>query len=139
MMTDEKRQLLEFFKDEASWTRDVEARDRSGTPVHYDDPTAVAWDLVGGLCRLFGWRRACTLFGQVQRHVADGERRSFGWPAAQTDIEAMRSLQEFNDSATTDFNHLYEQLQSMPLSVPGVRRGAPSGDSTCEPHPREER
>lgn len=143
MMPDEKCQLLALFKDKANWTRDVEARDRSGTPVHYDDPSAVAWDLAGGLCHLFGWQRASMLFGQVQRHIADVQRRSFGWPAPQTNIEAMRSLQEFNDRTTTDFSILYEQLESMPSWVRGRRRVTRSDDSApandCDPLPREER
>ena len=69
MMPDEKAQLLALLEDERRWCRDAEARDADGNSVSFHDATAVAWDITGALCRLFGWRRACELFRQLDRHI----------------------------------------------------------------------
>lgn len=94
MMPDEKTQLLALLEHHGKWCRDAEAHDANGDPVTYDDDAAVAWDITGALCRLFGWQRACVLFGQMERHIV-GKRRTVGWPMRDTGIDAMKALQDF--------------------------------------------
>ena len=120
MMTDEKAQLLALLAHRGTWCRDAEARDTSGNAVTYDDDAAVAWDITGAICRLFGWQRACVLFGQVERHLV-GKRRSVGWPPRDTGIEAMIALQDFNDRTDTTFDRLQERLEAMPVWSSGSR------------------
>jgi hypothetical protein len=126
MMADEKERLLAFFERESIWCRDGEAQDAAGDPVRYDDDAAVAWDITGALCRLFGWQRACVLFGQFDRHI-HGKRVAFGWPQRNTDVDAMVALQEFNDRAETTFAHLRGAIESMP-----VWHGSGRGQATAQ-------
>ena len=86
----------------------------------YDDDAAVAWDITGALCRLFGWQRACVLFGQMERHIV-GKRRTVGWPKRDTGIDAMKALQDFNDRADTTFDMLHERIEAMPVWNSGNR------------------
>ena len=74
----------------------------------------MAWDITGALCRLFGWRRARILFGQLDRHI-HGKRIAFSWPARDSEIEAMTALQDFNDRADTTFETLRERIETMPV------------------------
>ena len=121
MMPEEKTKLLELFDDERRWCRNAEARDENDQSVHYDDAAAVAWDLTGALCHLFGWPRALVLFGQVQRHIAGNHRRVSGWPTRLNSIEAMQSLQEFNDGEGTRFPELHAKLECLPVWKAGAR------------------
>ena len=91
----------------------VEARDGQGAPVRYDDESASAWDVTGGMCFLFGWQRACELFPQLEQHVTGRPRnRRFVQSPA---IDSMRVLQDFNDSGDTTYDVFVGHLQSMPV------------------------
>lgn len=114
MMVGEKERLLALLADEGSWCQDAEAHGADGVAVCCTDEAAVAWDLTGALCRLFGWRRACALFGQLDRHI-HGRRRAFGWPRHNTALDAMAALQEFNDRSDMTFSLLRGQIESMPV------------------------
>jgi hypothetical protein len=114
MMPDEKTQLLGLLERDSRWCRNAEALDASGHGVAYDDDAAVAWDITGALCQLFGWERACVLFEQLDRHI-HGRRIKFGWPIRDTEMDAMAALQEFNDRAGTTFASLRERLETMPV------------------------
>lgn len=127
MMPDEKAMLLALLEHQGKWCRDAEARDAKGDAVRYDDDAAVAWDITGAVCRLFGWRRACVLFVQLEKHVV-GKRKPVGVPPTDQSIDAMKSLQDFNDGADTTFDLLYERLKAMPVWSGGSRAdGAPMG------------
>jgi hypothetical protein len=114
MMPDEKERLLKLFEHESRWCREAEAHNAHGDAVYYDDSAAVAWDITGALCQLFGWRRAAVLFGQLDRHI-NGRRGAFGWPARDSEIDAMVALQNFNDRAETTFGIVKERLVTMPV------------------------
>jgi len=120
MMPDEKTQLLSLFDHRGAWCRAAEAQDANRNPVHYDDQSAVAWDITGALCRLFGWKRACVLFKQLERHFV-GKPQDFSWPPRDTDIDAMKALQDFNDRSDTTFDLIREQLEAMPVWRRGCR------------------
>jgi hypothetical protein len=64
MLHNEKNPLLALFEIKNCWCQDAEARDASGDPVKFRDPLATTWDITSAICRLFGWKQACTLFGQ---------------------------------------------------------------------------
>ena len=113
MMPDEKTELLALLEHAGKWCRDAEAQDANGDPVTCDDDAAVAWDLTGALCRLFGWQRACVLFEQMERHII-GKRKAVGWPIPDLSIEAMKALQGFNDQSDTTFDVLRERIEAMP-------------------------
>ena len=110
MMQDEKEKLLTLFEDENRWCQHVEARDQRGNPVHYNDATAAAWDVVGGMCFLFGWERACKLFLQVSRDVT-GLKRGPG--LRDREMVAMASLQDFNDQRDTTYDLVMARLRDM--------------------------
>jgi hypothetical protein len=114
MMPDEKRQLLALLDREDRWCRNAEAQDANGAAVRYDEGVAVAWDITGALCRLFGWRRACELFGQLDRHI-NGKRGATGWPDQNSEIDSMAALQDFNDRADTTFEMMRERIETMPV------------------------
>lgn len=120
MMPDEKAQLLDLLEHDGKWCRDSEALDAAGNGVAYDDDTAVAWDITGALCRLFGLQRACVLFEQIERHLA-GKRRGMQWPLSDTSMDAMKALQAFNDHSETTFELLRERLEAMPVWTSGQR------------------
>jgi hypothetical protein len=125
MKPDEKTRLLALFAYPGNWCRGAEARDVYGDPVTYDNDTAVSWDLTGALCRLFGWNRACLLFGQIGRHVI-GQRALGRRPRADAGIHAMRVLQDFNDQAEITFDTLRERIKTIPVSQSGRREGGPA-------------
>jgi hypothetical protein len=120
MMPDEKTRLLALLEHPGKWCCDAEAQDANGDPVRFDDETAVAWDITGALCRLFGWERAQVLFSQVERHIV-GERRVAGWPSCDKGIDAMKALQDFNDHVDTTFDMLRERIEAMPVWNSGNR------------------
>ena len=120
MMPDEKSQLLDLLGEDGTWCRDAEARNSHGEAVAYDNNAAVAWDITGALCRLFGWDRACVLFEQIERHIF-GRRRVASWPERDRGIEAMKALQTFNDGAELTFAMLRAQLEALPVWQHGGR------------------
>jgi len=125
MMPDEKERLLALFDTEARWCRGAEAANTTGRAVSYDDGDAVAWDLTGALCVLFGWPRACVLFGQLDRHL-HGRRAPLSWPARSSEMDAMSALQEFNDRPETTFETLRARLEAVPVwrATAGAVEGA---------------
>jgi hypothetical protein len=116
MSPDEKEKLLELLHDERRWCKDAEARDQHGNAVRYDDVAAVAWDLTGATCLLFGWPRACELFRQLDRHITGRKRKHY--LRQNLDIASMAALQDFNDLGGTTYDAIATRLNSMP-----VRRG----------------
>lgn len=114
MMPEEKEQLLALLDSEHKWCQDAEAQDSNGNAVHFCDDAAVAWDVTGALCRLFGWRRACQLFEQFDRHI-HGKRVLFGWPERDPEMVAMAALQDFNDRTDVTFAMLRSQIETMPV------------------------
>ncbi len=127
MMPDEKSRLLTLFEHADTWCRDAEAQDAHGNSVVFDDDAAVAWDITGALCRLFGWQRACVLFGQLERHVV-GRRRPPGWPLRDGFIDSMIALQEFNDRPDVTFDLLRERIEAMPVWSGAGRTKSPASD-----------
>jgi len=116
MRQDEKDKLLTLFEKQSQWCKHVEARDKRGQPVHYDDKTAVAWDLVGGMCFLFGWERACALFKEVERHVSGLQRCR---AARAPEMAAMAFLKDFNDKRDTTYNLIMAKLRDVPVQNRG--------------------
>jgi hypothetical protein len=121
MMPEEKEQLLAFLDHERRWCRDAEAHDANSDAVRYDDDAAVAWDVTGALCRLFGWQRACVLFGQLDRHI-NGKRVAIGWPARDAEMDAMCALQDFNDRVDMTFDMMRERIETVPVWQGNARR-----------------
>jgi len=121
MMPEEKEQLLAFLDHERRWCRDAEARDAKSDAVRYDDDAAVAWDVTGALCRLFGWQRACALFVQFDRHI-NGKRAGIGWPVRDAEMDAMGALQNFNDRVDMTFDMIRERIDTMPVWHGNARR-----------------
>ena len=121
MMPEEKEQLLALFDHERKWCQKTEAQDANKNAVHYNDPSATAWDVTGALCRLFGWRRACELFRQLDRHI-HGKRVTPAWPARDAEMDSMAALQDFNDGAETTFDVVRGQLETMPVWAGNARR-----------------
>jgi hypothetical protein len=119
MLAAEKGQLLSFFDSAASWCQDAEARDGNGTPVQYDDPAAVSWDLTGGLCRLFGWRRTGILFSQLERHII-GKKAPYRYDCDPV-ISSMLVLQKHNDDPNIGFETIRGELESMPVWTGSAR------------------
>ncbi len=113
MIQDEKDKLIALFDDKRRWCRGQDAADADGHVVHYDDEQAVSWDLVGGLCHLFGWKRACTLFEPVSRHLSG--RRPLKWSIKNLQIAAMTSLLNFNDDADTTHELVMSRLRDLPV------------------------
>lgn len=112
MKADEKIKLLEMFDSARKWCQGSEARNQAGDPIRYDDPTAVSWDLVGGMCHLFGWRRASSLFRQFHDSIV-GHHSNL--PPNNEDIAAMSALIDFNDAENTSFESIIKAVQDMPV------------------------
>ena len=124
-MPDEKDKLLALFDSEQRWCQDAEASDSHGDPVKFHDPEAVAWDLTGALCRLFGWQRARVLFKQLDRHLCGKKQlKRFNRDPA---VEAMVALQEYNDRADMTFESFFLELGKMP-TWHGRKSGQPAHD-----------
>lgn len=113
MIQDEKDKLLALFEDERRWCRGVDAMDQDGQAVHYDDEQAVSWDIVGGLCHLFGWKRASRLFEPVSRNLAG--RRHLHSPSQSQEIAAMSALLDFNDNDETTYEIVMARLHELPV------------------------
>ena len=120
MIEDEKDRLLDLFADEQRWCQHAEAMNQEQDPVRYDDESAAAWDLVGGLCYLFGWPRARQLFGELEGHIV-------GRPGTASDLDAdiaaMTALVEFNDARDTTYDKVMATLRELE-----VRPGRSSSD-----------
>lgn len=128
MMQHEKDELLALFESSGKWCQRVEARDRRGNPVHYGDATATAWDIVGGMCFLFGWDRAFSLFLQVSRHFTGSQRSR---TTRNREIAAMVSLQDFNDRHDTTYEEVIDKMRGMPVYCP--RPSVSAGSSADRP------
>jgi hypothetical protein len=113
VLPDEKTRLLELFGEPGRWCQGAEARSKAGEPVQYSDCRAAAWDLTGALCFLFGWRRACELFHQLDRHIRHPKREH--WRLGDPAIAAMVALQDYNDRRSTTYEAIIERLESMPV------------------------
>lgn len=113
MMPDEKEKLLTLFDGAGRWCQEAEARDAQGDAVRFDDAAAVCWDITGAMCRLFGWRRACQLFPQVDRHITGRKRPQV--LGGNLEVDSMAALQDFNDGGETTYEKLIGLLKSMPV------------------------
>lgn len=114
MMHAEKERLLLLLSDAGRWCQHVEGRDAQGNPVHMDDDAAIAWDLSGAVYRLFGLERAGPLWVQIDRHI-NGKRREMSWPPRDVELDAMISLQVFNDRSDTTYPKVRLLLESLPV------------------------
>jgi hypothetical protein len=113
MTQDEKDRLIEFFDDEKRWCRGTDAADRRGQVVHYDDAQAVSWDIVGGLCHLFGWKRASRLFEPISRQLT--RKHHTAAPLENQEIAAMSVLLDFNDDDSTTHELMMSRLRELPV------------------------
>lgn len=111
MTQNEREQLLNLFVDKQRWSQGSEARTESGDPVSFDDDSASAWDLVGGLCKLFGWKRANQLFDQLHRHIIG---QTFDSPNQASDSSAMSALIDYNDASDTTYEKMMATLRDIP-------------------------
>jgi len=124
MMQAEKDRLLTLLGSRAQWCWHAEGRDRCGHAVHHHDPAAVAWDLTGAVCVLFGWGRALELFSQMERQLVGRKpaaRRAFGLQNSDPQICSMVAVQEFNDHTDTTCELMMARLQAMSVSSPEPR------------------
>jgi len=131
MSPDEKEQLVALLLDAQRWCQGAEARDAAGHDVAYSDADATAWDVTGAACHLFGVRRACELFVEIDCHLHDRARP--GVNKSQAEIAAMVAVQTWNDDTATTHGELLAQLQTLPVGV--VARsapGLPAGDTVPE-------
>jgi len=113
MMPEEQAEILALFECEERWCREAEASDANGEPVQFDDSDAVAWDITGAMCLLFGWPRARVLFGQLEQHIT-GQKRPYRYDRDPV-IDAMVALQDFNDRTETTYETLLAHLRTMPV------------------------
>jgi hypothetical protein len=113
MLSSEKEELLSLFADERRWCQGAEARDAVGDAVHFDDPAAVAWDITGAVCHLFGWSRALQLFPQLDQHVHQTNCNPLN--SDNPEIASMTALQDRNDDHETTFEKIIEWLRTMPV------------------------
>lgn len=119
MTQDERQSLLDLLSTPDRWCQDFEARDASSAPTCFDADDAVSWDLTGALCRLFGWDRACALFGQFDRHI-NGKRVSV-LLSRDNGIGAMVALQTFNDAPERTYAEIRDCIEKMPIWTSGTR------------------
>jgi len=120
-MPNEKDMLLALLESEERWCQEAEARDKDGSPVRYDDATAVAWDITGALCHLFGWKRACALFRQLDRHI-HGRNPEPIFPGT-SELRSMAALQDYNDRKDLTHATLMASLRAVAANSRG-RGGA---------------
>lgn len=106
----EKDRLLALLDRPARWCQGAEARDARGEAVRYNAPEAVAWDIVGGMCYLFGWDRSLAIFAQAWRQIT---KRASGREAIAMDSTAVRWLQDFNDESKTDYTLVITRLRGL--------------------------
>jgi hypothetical protein len=124
MMQHEKDRLLTLLGTSDRWCQHAEARDRRGDAVHYDDPAAIAWDLTGAVCVLFGWARALELFAQLERQIAGRKpaaKRAFALQNNDPQICSMVAVQEFNDDAETTYELVIARLGALSVYHPELR------------------
>jgi hypothetical protein len=124
MMQDEKDRILTLLQGESTWCQHAEARDGRGHPVHYDDPTAGAWDLTGALCVLFSWTRALALFSQLERQLVGHKRvtrHPFGLRNSDPEICSMVAIQEYNDQTDMTFELVRAGLEALAVYLPESR------------------
>lgn len=127
MMQNEKERLIDLFTSSSRWCQQVEARDATGAPVCYHDTRATSWDLVGGMCRLFGWERAQRLFPHVGRNVAGLKRPRADFRDHQ--MAAMSALLDFNDEGHTTHSLIMARLHEMPVYYRDPLRSAQAPES----------
>ena len=65
------------------------------------------------MSNVFGWRRACVLFEQLDRHIS-GRRAAIGRHAGDAEMDAMGALQDFNDRVDMTFDMMRERIETMP-------------------------
>jgi len=106
-------QLLALLAPEQRWCRGAEARDADGNPVTFDNTRAAAWDITGALCTLFGWKRACELFRQLDRHIF-GRKRLHIFNRCR-EMNALAALQDYNDDRGTTYEMVVTRLRTMPV------------------------
>ncbi|MGB0715978.1 MAG: hypothetical protein ACPGXK_08870 [Phycisphaerae bacterium] len=116
MKSNEKAELLAFLDDAARWCRDAEARNSAGDAVHFDDEGAVAWDITGAVCRLFGWDRSQAIFEHMGRHMLEAAVTS-PFTNDAPGIDAMRALQDFNDHTDTNYETMRTRIENIPVNV----------------------
>lgn len=113
MTPNEKADLVALLGRHESWCQDAEARDGDGNPVRFDDSEAVAWDVTGAMCHLFGWKRACVLFEQLDRHI---QKRPHPVVCDEpVSLRAMAALQDYNDRQDTTSSSVIQAIESMPV------------------------
>ena len=120
MTQEERDRILHLLSSKSRWCQDAEARDGRGEPVRYDNAAAVAWDLTGALCHLFGWERAMQLFTQLARHLT-GRKPPAGrhWTHPRDpQMAAMAALQDYNDQPVTDYETMMARLAAVPVYQP---------------------
>jgi hypothetical protein len=120
MTVEEKNRILTLFSSKSSWCQEAEARDGRGAAVRHDDVAAIAWDLTGALCHLFGWERALELFPQLARHLT-GQKAPAGrhWTQPRDpQMASMAALQDYNDQSTTTYESLMARLADSPVYQP---------------------
>ena len=122
MMQEEKDRLIEFFGDERRWCKGLDAMDENGDSIHYNDEQAVSWDIVGGVCKLFGWPRAQKLFEPLSRHMA--HQRHIDSAFRGQSMAAMASLLDFNDDSDTTHELLMSRLSDLPVWRGRTAKGA---------------
>jgi hypothetical protein len=125
MMQYEKDRILTLLQSQNRWCQQAEARDCSGQAVHYDDPTAVSWDVTGAVCVLFGWARALELFSHFERQLVGRKRVSrhpLGLQNSDPQICSMVAIQEYNDQADTTYELLRARLEAMSVYLPESRQ-----------------
>ncbi len=113
MSSSEQDRLAGLLDDAQRWSQGAEARDDQGEPVAFSDHTAVAWDLSGALCRLFGWPRAAELFPEVARHVPGQDEHERGGGAGA--IDALVALQNWNDDPQTAHADVLALVRRVPV------------------------
>jgi hypothetical protein len=131
MTQEEKDRILALLGSDRGWCQEAEARDGRGSAVRHSDAAAVAWDLTGALCHLFGWDRAMLLFPQLARHLT-GRRPPFGrhWAQPQDpQMASMAALQDYNDQPTTDHESMMARLAVVRVCRP--RKAAVVSPSTA--------
>jgi hypothetical protein len=107
-----KETLLDLLCDERRRCKGAEARGQHGNAVRYDDVTAVAWDLTGATCSLFGWQRARVLLYRFDGLIT-GRQREYRF-GQNSGIAALAALQDFNELGATTYDEISAGLSRMP-------------------------
>jgi hypothetical protein len=130
MSPNERERLVALLLDAQHWCQGAEARNADGDDVAYSDADAMAWDLTGAACHLFGWGRARQLFVQIDRYLNGGDA---GASRGDSGIDAMVALQDWNDDAATTHADLIARLQSLPVAAAEADgASSPAGDAVAE-------